>query len=83
LHDFKIRGKTLKGIPIYYDLNIIKKLPIKEIYIDKDVNDEIYQKVIQSKTYDISIKKIENISLNTYIVQNIRVEDLINEKKEI
>jgi FlaA1/EpsC-like NDP-sugar epimerase len=79
--DFKIRGKTLKGIPIYYDLNIIKKLPIKEIYIDKDVNDEIYQKVIQSKTYDISIKKIENISLNTYIVQNIRVEDLIKREK--
>jgi len=79
--DFKIRGKTLKGIPIYYDLNIIKKLPIKEIYIDKDVNDEIYQKVIQSKTYDIAIKKIENISLNTYIVQNIRVEDLIKREK--
>jgi FlaA1/EpsC-like NDP-sugar epimerase len=79
--DFKIRGKTLKGIPIYYDLNIIKKLPIKEIYIDKDVNDETYQKVIQSKTYDIAIKKIENISLNTYIVQNIRVEDLIRREK--
>jgi FlaA1/EpsC-like NDP-sugar epimerase len=79
--DFKIRGKTLKGIPIYYDLNIIKKLPIKEIYIDKDVNDETYQKVIQSKTYDIAIKKIENISLNTYIVQNIRVEDLIKREK--
>jgi FlaA1/EpsC-like NDP-sugar epimerase len=79
--DFKIRGKTLKGIPIYYDLNIIKKLPIKEIYIDKDVNDEIYQKVIQSKTYDIAIKKIENINLNTYIVQNIRVEDLIKREK--
>jgi len=79
--DFKIRGKTLKGIPIYYDLNIIKKLPIKEIYIDKDVNNEIYQKVIQSKTYDIAIKKIENISLNTYIVQNIRVEDLIKREK--
>jgi FlaA1/EpsC-like NDP-sugar epimerase len=79
--DFKIRGKTLKGIPIYYDLNIIKKLPIKEIYIDKDVNDETYQKVIQSKTYDIAIKKIENISLNTYIVQNIRIEDLIKREK--
>jgi FlaA1/EpsC-like NDP-sugar epimerase len=79
--DFKIRGKTLKGIPIYYDLNIIKKLPIKEIYIDKDVNDETYQKVIQSKTYDITIKKIENISLNTYIVQNIRIEDLIKREK--
>jgi len=79
--DFKIRGKTLKGIPIYYDLNIIKRLPIKEIYIDKDVNDETYQKVIQSKTYDIAIKKIENISLNTYMVQNIRVEDLIKREK--
>ncbi|MGC8734655.1 MAG: polysaccharide biosynthesis protein [bacterium] len=82
--DLKIRGRVLKGIPVYYDLNIIKKLPIKEIYIDKDVNNEIYEKVIQSKTYDIAIKKIENISFNNYVIQNIRVEDLImREKRDI
>lgn len=79
--DFKIRGRILKGIPVYYNLNIIKKLPIKEIYIDKNVSNEVYQKVIQSKTYDIALKKIENISLNNYIIQNIRVEDLIMREK--
>ncbi len=79
--DFKIRGRILKGIPVYYDFNIIKKLPIKEIYIDNEINEEVYQKVINSKTYDIAIKKIENINFNNYIIQNIRVEDLIMREK--
>ena len=79
--DFKIKGRILKGIPIYYDLNIIRKLPVKEIYIDKDINNEIYNKIIENKTYDTFIKKIENKSLNNYIVENIRIEDLIMREK--
>ncbi|MCS7165639.1 MAG: polysaccharide biosynthesis protein [Candidatus Calescibacterium sp.] len=75
------KGRLFKGIPIYYDISYLKRMPVNEIFIDKDISQEFYLRVIENKPAGSLVRKVE--FLPSLFIQNFRVEDVINREKRI
>lgn len=75
-------GKAFRGIPVFYDISFLKKIPVNEIFVDKEIGEELYLKVVENKHYNSIIRKVD---LKPYLlIENFRIEDVISrEKREI
>ncbi|MCS7243410.1 MAG: polysaccharide biosynthesis protein [Candidatus Calescibacterium sp.] len=75
------KGRLFKGIPIYYDISYLKNIPANEIFVDKEVSQDLYLKIIDNKPPGSIIRKIE--FLPSLFIENFRVEDVINREKRL
>ncbi len=78
----RIVGRTFRGIPVFYDISFLKKIPVNEVFVDKEIGEELYLKVVENKHYNSIIRKVD---LKPYLlIENFRIEDVISrEKREI
>lgn len=82
LQDRSSKGRLFKGIPILYDLSLLKNIPANEIFIDKEIKEDLYLKVVENKPIGSVIRKIEYFSSFLFI-ENFRIEDVIKREKRI
>ncbi|MEN3015440.1 MAG: SDR family NAD(P)-dependent oxidoreductase [bacterium] len=75
------KGRLFKGIPIYYDLSFLRNIPVNEVYVDKDVGEEVYYKVVDFKPLGAIIRKIEFTP--GVFIHNFRVEDIIKRERRL
>ena len=78
LQEKQPKGRTFKGIPIYYDISYLKNLSVNEIFIDKEIDNELYLKVVENKKEGSIIRKVDP----TYsYIEDFRIEDIIKREK--
>lgn len=65
-----------------YDLSLLKNIPANEIFIDKEIKEDLYLKVVENKPIGSVIRKIEYFSSFLFI-ENFRIEDVIKREKRI
>lgn len=82
LQDRSSKGRLFKGIPILYDLSLLKNIPANEIFIDKEIKEDLYLKVVENKPIGSVIRKLEYFSSFLFI-ENFRIEDVIKREKRI
>lgn len=75
----RIVGRTFRGIPVFYDISFLKKIPVNEVFVDKEIGEELYLKVVENKHYNSIIRKVD---LKPYLlIENFRIEDVISREK--
>ncbi|MFN3995763.1 MAG: SDR family NAD(P)-dependent oxidoreductase, partial [bacterium] len=78
LEDRVPRGRMFKGIPIYYDISFLRNLPIDEVFIDKEISQDFYIKVLDLKPQNSIVRKID-VSFSYF--EEFRIEDVIQREK--
>ncbi|MFN4219395.1 MAG: SDR family NAD(P)-dependent oxidoreductase [bacterium] len=78
LEDRVPRGRMFKGIPIYYDISFLRNLPIDEVFIDKEISQDFYIKVLDLKPQNSIVRKID---LSFSYFEEFRIEDVIQREK--
>jgi len=79
LEDRVLKGRLFRGVPVYYDLSLLRRLPVTEVFVDKEVSYDFYLSVISNKPVGSVIKKIE-ISPFVFI-ESFRAEDVIRRER--